>query len=270
MLTTLRSIGALFALACTQLASSNAASPPPSLLSAGALSGRQSTPTAADPTPAGLRALAVEGFQPALLFVPGGNEPRPLLVAAHGAGGAPEWDCEYWRRITAGRAFILCLRGTPLGPHVAGFYFADHRALERELVAAQAAARRAEPRIAHGPAVYAGFSQGATMGTPMIVAHAEEFPFLVLIESFEPWNVPRAKAFARAGGRRVLLVCGSKECQKLAASSAHWLSVAGVEVRAEYARGAGHTPLGPVMPLVEHGLSWLVGDQALWAATDEP
>src|SRR4051812_27841009 len=56
-----------------------------------------------------LRELPLPGFQPALLFVPPGTSHRPLLVAAHGAGGDPQWDCEYWRRLTSDRAFVLCL-----------------------------------------------------------------------------------------------------------------------------------------------------------------
>src|SRR4051794_32874648 len=43
-----------------------------------------------------LRQLEVPGFGQSVLFVPAGTDARPLLVAAHGAGGTPEWECEYW------------------------------------------------------------------------------------------------------------------------------------------------------------------------------
>src|SRR4051794_36450410 len=49
--------------------------------------------------------LEVPGFGPAVFFAPAGLDARPLLVAAHGAGGTPEWECEYWRRLTNDRAF---------------------------------------------------------------------------------------------------------------------------------------------------------------------
>ncbi len=262
----IRNAAGALALACTQ---ANVAAVQPGAAptvnvnpSASVLTSDADLPRIADRE--SVRSLLVEGFAPAILYVPPGNETRPLLVAAHGAGGAPEWECEYWRRLTQRRAFVLCLRGTALGSY-AGFYFPNHHVLERELLAAEHAARDSEPRIGQGSAVYAGFSQGATMGTQMIVPHAGTFTLLVLIETFEPWNVPRAKAFLRAGGKRVLIVCGSKECQKTGAASVHWLTVSGVDARLEYARGEGHTPLGAVMGRVEASLPWLVAGDAPWS-----
>ncbi len=210
-----------------------------------------------------VRALEVPGFQSALLYTPPGRDLRPLLVAAHGAGGAPDWDCEYWRRLTEGRVFLLCLRGTPLGTYD-GYYYRDHHALDHELTAAEQAARAADPRIAPTGGAYAGFSQGSTMGTAMIAPHAAAFPYLILIEGFQLWNIPQARAFAKAGGKRVLIACGSKECAKIGKESAHWLEVAGVESKLEFARGAGHTPGGEVMTRVEAALPWLLGGEALW------
>src|SRR3954470_22004911 len=103
-----------------------------------------------------LRQLAVPGFEPALLFSPAGSAPRPLVLAAHGAGGGPEWECEYWRRLTRAQAFILCLTGTPFGGSYSGYFYRDHLALNRELTAAEKAARAAEPRILTGSGIYAG------------------------------------------------------------------------------------------------------------------
>lgn len=203
-----------------------------------------------------MRALEVEGFLPAVLFVPAGDDVAPLVVAAHGAGGAPEWDCDYWRRLTDERAFVLCLRGKSMG-HGA-FYYPDHHALEAELVAAQRAARRAEPRIAPGGGLYAGYSQGASMGSAMIAKHGGAFPYLVLIEGFERWNIPRARAFARSGGKRVLFACGTRQCSQVAEQSLPWLARGGVEGRLEHAQGAGHTPGGEVRQRVESALPWLL------------
>ena len=235
-----------------------------------ALAPRAATPSAplipvaeGEVSAGGTRSLEVPGFEPALLYSPPGAALRPLLIAAHGAGGSPEWECEYWRRLTEGRAFLLCLRGTPLGTYD-GFYYRNHIALERELVAAERVARASEPRIALGGGIYAGFSQGSTMGTAMIAAHGAAFPFLVLIENFELWNVPRARAFARAGGKRVLIACGSRECQKVGKESLRWLRAGGLDARLEFAPGAGHTPAGPVMDRVRLSLPWLMGDERLW------
>lgn len=211
----------------------------------------------------GLRALEVPGFGSALFYAPGGSEILPLIVAAHGAGGAPDWECDYWRRLSSERAFILCLRGTPLGSY-SGFFYRDHLSLEREFLSAERAARAAEPRIALGHGLYAGFSQGATMGSAMIGKHGRRFPYLVLIEGFDPWNVPRARAFARASGQRVLIACGSKECAKVGAASVRWLETGGVSARLAFAPGAGHTPAGEVMEQVEGALEWLLAGDSLW------
>src|SRR5687768_10364236 len=67
----------------------------------------ESTPIQTEPAPAfvasaaataplelGVVHLEVPGFLPAVLLVPAGSEPRPLVAAAHGAGGSPEWECE--------------------------------------------------------------------------------------------------------------------------------------------------------------------------------
>jgi len=212
----------------------------------------------AAPAKAQLRELSVPGFLPAVLFVPGGTESRPLVVAAHGAGGAPEWECEYWRRLLEERSFVLCLRGSSMGK-AGGFYYENEHALEAELVAAERAVRESEPRIASAPGVYAGFSQGASFASAIIAKHGAAFSRLALIEGFERWNIARARAFAKAGGQRILFACGTKACNAAATESARWLNRSGVEARVELAPGAGHTPLGPVMQRVQESLPWLLG-----------
>lgn len=207
--------------------------------------------------------LEVPGFLPAVLVVPQGTDERPLVVAAHGAGGAPEWECDYWTRLTLGRAFVLCLRGTRINPR-AGFYFRDHHALDAELTAALAAARRSFPRIAPTSGIYAGFSQGASMGALIVAKHARELPYVVLIEGFQQWNVALGRAFAERGGQAVLFACGTRECAKAAQLSTQALERAGPRARAEHAAGAGHTPAGPVQALVAGRLSWLLGSDAMW------
>ncbi|MEI9952279.1 MAG: hypothetical protein WDO74_25645 [Pseudomonadota bacterium] len=231
--------------------------------SANVVAASRRTSGAEEPGP-GLRALEVPGFQPALLFSPAGVASRPLVVAAHGAGGSAEWECEYWRRLTQGRAFVLCLQGTPLGRTGAGYYYRDHLALNREFVAAERAARTADPRILAVSGLYAGFSQGATMGAPNLAQHAAAFPYAVLIEGFAPWNVPGGRKFLGNGGRRILIACGSKECASVAKTSERWLRAAEVPVRVEYAAGTGHTPAGAVMELTAAALPWLLEGDPHW------
>ncbi|HEX6275388.1 MAG TPA: hypothetical protein VFZ53_20250, partial [Polyangiaceae bacterium] len=153
------------------------------------------TPKAA--TPRAPVALDVPGFGAALVVLPDEAAlPARILVAAHGAGDAPEWQCEHWGNVARGRYFVLCPRGTSLGG--GGYYYKTHIALEEELVAALRAARESYgSMIRPDGGVYTGYSQGATMGALMIVDHGAEFPYLVLVEGgFGDWTLGRAKRFA--------------------------------------------------------------------------
>lgn len=218
--------------------------------------------------PGELVQLEVPGFLPSLLFVPAGNAPRPLLVAAHGAGGAPEWDCDYWRRLVTDHAFVLCLRGTAMGQ--GAYYFKQHHALAAELDAATNAARARFPRIAKSSGIYAGFSQGASMGSLVIAERAEQFSFVVLTEGFVTWNVALGQKLAKHGGRAVLWACGTRDCASKAEASARSVERGGVRVRVEHAVGAGHTPEGAVRSAVQKSLAWLVGDDAAWVGVFSP
>jgi predicted esterase len=214
------------------------------------------------------RALEVPGFLSALLFSPAGSEARPLVVATHGAGGSPEWACEHWRQLTHERVFVLCLRGKSMGP-AGGYYYPDHRALEAELIAAEQAARAVEPRLLAGSGLYAGFSQGASMGSVMLPAHGARFPYLALVEGFELWSLSRAKAFHDSGGKRVLFTCGTRECQGKAQQSVRWLQQRGVDAKLDYAIGAGHTPGGEVERALERSLPWLLADESAFGLAAE-
>jgi predicted esterase len=209
-----------------------------------------------------LLTLDVPGFLPASLVVPSGTDARPLVVAAHGAGGEPEWDCEYWARLTEERAFVLCPRGTAMGG--GSFYFKHHHALAAEVLAAVAAARRQFPRILPTSGVYAGFSQGASMGALMISKQAKQFPYVVLIEGFTQWNIALGRTFSSGGGQAVLFVCGTGDCASKASASTLALQRVPVRARSEYATGAGHTASGAVMELVVHHLPWLLASDPAW------
>lgn len=219
-------------------------------------------PRSSEPARAARTLLDVPGFLPAVLVIPPGDEPRPLVFAAHGAGGAPEWDCEYWDQLTESRAFVLCPRGTAMG--AGSFYFKHHHALAAELEASVAAARQKFPRISKTSGIYAGFSQGASMGALMIAERADQFPYVVLIEGFTQWNIALGRAFKSRGGDALLFVCGTRECAAKAAASTVALERAAVRARLEHAVGAGHTPSGPVMRLVEQSLPWLLANDPVW------
>jgi predicted esterase len=222
-------------------------------------------PSAKNPeAPEGPRALEVPGFGAAVVVLPASSSrPAPVLVAAHGAGDAPEWQCEHWGSVARGRYFVLCPRGRSLGAG-GGFYYANHLELERELVAALDAMHREHGALVQrGGGVYTGYSQGATMGALMVVDHGAEFSHLVLVEGgWGDWTLARAKRYAATGGRSVALVCGGSGCMQRAESAAAVLTRAGLRARAEVAQGGGHTYVGIVgeraTDLFEH---WLFANE---------
>jgi hypothetical protein len=202
--------------------------------------------------------LDVPGFRPARVFAPKGR--GRLVVATHGAGGSPEDACPRFHAAWPS-AFVLCPRGSAMSrfdPDAAGFYYRDHHALAAELRAALAALdRRFGARVDHAGAVYAGFSQGATMGALAL----PEFGFTsaMLVEGgTDDWTITHARAFHQAGGERVVFVCGRPACWTPAAGAARSLERGGVTAKLALARGAGHQLGGGVMLAILENAPWLV------------
>ena len=184
---------------------------PPSGRLAPALSAERSTTRLTPPEAAGaLLPLPVPEHEPAVVVLP--SEPRaarPVLVVTHGAGGSPEEHCSLYQAIVRGRGFILCPRGEPtarrLPPGESGFFYRDHRALEREVRAAFAALKEAygDHVDARAP-IYAGFSQGAIMGALFLPSRPVLFARGVFIEGgvgeYEEWTLATARAAAEGAG----------------------------------------------------------------------
>jgi hypothetical protein len=103
------------------------------------------------------------------------------------------------------------------------------------------------------------------MGALMIPGHADQFPYVVLIEGFTQWNTPLGRAFAKRGGRALLFVCGTRECATKAEASTQALQRTTVRARSEHAVGAGHTGSGAVMERVVRQLPWLLANDPAWA-----
>jgi len=216
--------------------------------------------------PGELLELSVPGFEDAFVSFP--SRPHaPLLVAAHGAGNTPDELCETLRALLGDRGVILCPAGPKMDVRAEGRYFPDHFALERIVLSTLAVLENAYPNaVDTKQAVYAGYSQGATMGALMIVAHGDLFPRLLLIEGgTHDWSFARASEFRSGGARRVLFCCGTRSCAEHAETSARVLTSAGVEARAAFS-AAGHTYKGPVADSVRANFDWLVRDDPRWGA----
>jgi predicted esterase len=216
-------------------------------------------------------ALTVPGYNDAALVVPvGATAPRPIVVAVHGNYDRPEWQCEVWRAITSGSAFVLCPRGIvrPDAPRSEDrwTYGWNGRDLEREINAGLTALKRAyEPYVDPGPMIYGGFSLGAILGADIVLWNPSRFSRAVLIEGGTTnWSLASAKAFARAGGQRVLFACGQPDCVRDTRTGLHWLQTAGVAARTASGGAIGHTYDGPVADAIVNSWSWLTEGDPRW------
>lgn len=233
------------------------------------------TSEAVAPPAARFEALPVAGHLDAVVALPAANGPQPILFATHGAGGAPEYHCAAWRRQLGERGIVVCPRGAMINRRIgpdAGFYYPNHFALEKEVLATVESFEAAyAAQILPESYVYAGYSQGATMGALMLPAHAGRFKRVVLVEGgFDAWALSSARHFARSGGERVAFVCGVAACHRGAENSVRLLARADVSARNWHAPGAGHTYLGAVADRIQEAFRWLVDDDPGWQPTLPP
>jgi predicted esterase len=218
--------------------------------------------------------LPVRDFGPAIVSVPlRGARPRPVLVATHGAGDRPEWQCNVWRTTVQDRGFVLCPRGWTTNATVpedrAGYFYTDHHALADEISAAlEALAARFPGDVDLDAPILTGFSQGAIMGARILGEHPAHFARAVLIEggvgAFKEWSGWTAQRFQKAGGDRVLLACGGPRCAASAEATRAVLGRAGVEAKVLHVEGAGHSYGGQMEEEVRKAFSWIIEGDPRW------
>ena len=212
--------------------------------------------------------LHVDGYRDARVSVPlGAKEPRPIVVALHGAGDRPEWACGGWRGVTDAFPFIVCPTGNP-GGAPGGFVWGNDAAVEREVSAAVEAARvRFGEYVASGCILLTGFSQGAIRMTPILARGGEWCPEAVLCEgAYDALDPTFARAFAGAAGRRILLGCSQPYCAKVFRERETLLRRAGVDVRTIYSGGRTHNLNGEMVSALRDAWPWLVRDDVRWAS----
>ena len=214
--------------------------------------------------------LAVPGFRDAVVSVPiGATGPRPIVLALHGNFDRPEWQCEVWRGITHARAFVVCPRGIPrpdAPPSLNRWTYGKGSAVRAEVEAALTAVRtRFEGYAASDPLLYTGFSLGAIHGVGIVASDGRRYPRAVLVEGGHDGFTPaRAKAYAAAGGKRILFACGQRACKTDAAQARKNLQREGVETELVYGGEVGHTYDGPVASEIANAWAWLIADDPRW------
>ncbi len=232
-----------------------------------------STPTPILESPTPFVALPVAGFADAVVSVPtGASSPRPIVVVAHGLDDRPEGQCDVWRWIVDGRAFVVCPRGVAVvASKYEGFTYPGGEALAREVDAAVEALRaQFAPWIADGPMVYAGFSLGANLGVHVVERAPSRFPYVVLTEGGEDaWTTFDAKQFQARGGKRILFACGLAVRVATANVAASRLVAAGIDSKVVLGKLPGKTEFmhwynGPVADEIRAQLDWLVEGDSRW------
>ena len=214
--------------------------------------------------------LSVAGFRDAVVSVPtGATGPRPVVLALHGNFDRPEWQCEVWRGVTRARAFVVCPRGIPRpdAPRsLDRWTYGKGSDVRAEVEAALSAVRaRFDSYVASGPILYTGFSLGAIHGVGIVASDGQRYPRAVLVEGgHDGWTAARAKAYAAAGGQRVLFACGQRACKADAAQARKHLQREGIETDLVYGGEVGHTYDGPVASEIARVWTWLVADDPRW------
>ena len=215
--------------------------------------------------------LALPHYAPSLVVEPPSDgRARPLVVVTHGAGGRAEPHCERYAARVRGRAWVLCLRGKPIDAlrpeEERGYYYPHHRALADELAEAVGAiAARYGARVDVTQALYAGYSQGATMGLLALLERGESGAFssvLFVDGGYGDWSESVARGLAARGIRRVAVVCGQERCAEAMRARLRSAERGGLTMRVEHARGAGHTDGGAVAGLADGAFEWLVEGDA--------
>ena len=171
----------------------------------------------------------------------GAREPRPLIVGVHGAGDRPDWACGGWRLGESEYAFIVCPQGLKMDP--LRFAWDSPQTITRRVESALHAVReRFGAYIADGPVLYVGFSQGATLAGPALLAEPNRFPVVALAEG--GYGLLRDVSFLRRlrenGTSRLMIVCGSAACFRTASSVAPNVARAGLELLTAGDPHAGH------------------------------
>jgi predicted esterase len=217
--------------------------------------------------------LELEGREPVVVSTPAVAGRRPVLVATHGAGGRATPHCLMWRAIVAARGFVVCPQGRPMYPRQPreqqGYFYDGHIELGLEVEQAlDALEARYRDDVDLGAPIYAGYSQGASMGAMMLPTHRAKFARVALVEGgfgqAREWNIAAAQRLEKNGGQRILLLCGRLTCVEHGRTTVAYMNRAGLTTKLIHAEGAGHTYGGAVERELTNAFAWLVEGDPRW------
>jgi pimeloyl-ACP methyl ester carboxylesterase len=244
---------------------------PPTVSEAGPLASAKTAPAAAPipsvapPAVAPLRTeswlveLPVPGFGSAMLAPPQGvTSKRPVVVALHGYGDRPDWQCGAWTGITGGKVFVLCPQGKAQPRPLTNFTWGTSADTEREVRAALSALRERFPAHVAAETVLVGYSLGAAHAARLAASDPAAFARVALVEGgVSEWSPAASRRFKAGGGERLLLACTQAGCEPPLRALERRSTGPTTLVRAEYLGPFGHQ-LGPkVTAKLKEPWSWL-------------
>jgi len=201
----------------------------------------------------------------------GAREARPIVVALHGAGDRPEWECGSWRGITSAYPILICPRGH--GPETALGWRSpeDTRArIER----AVAAAKRMLPGWVRDdvPRVLVGFSMGAVHAASVAAREPMLYRRVTLTESgFAPESsMAFGRPWATGGGERLALLCTTPGCVAPYRAAAANVARHHVPARVNVVGTHSHGMFEEVVRSMRRDWPWLVAGAPGWEAYRPP
>ncbi len=177
----------------------------------------------------------------------GATEPRPVVVAIHGAEDRADWACGEWRSTFSGFAWVLCPQGVPLRT---AFAWNSETAIAKQAFEAVEALRaRHGAYVAEGPLLYGGFGQGATLARFVVAAHPGVFDPVVLVEAgHTPISAPVVIYGLKQGKvPHAVLSCSTDGCATFLRDLVVAAKEAGYDLRTNDAGRRGHVFDGEVM-----------------------
>ncbi len=159
----------------------------------------------------------------------GAREPRPIVVALHGAADKPGWACGEWRAIVDAYPFVVCPRGDGPEEHL---YWSSpaktNEAIDRLLDVTRA--RFGEWLAPDAPVVLVGFSMGS--GQAMLLAQKDPKRFARVVAAENAYDPDATQAFAASyKGGRVALLCTTIACGPVYRAAAARLAKRGIPAR---------------------------------------
>ena len=187
----------------------------------------------------------------------GATEPRPVILALHGAQDRAEWSCGEWRGVTAAYPFILC----PRGDASRLYYDAPKKTASDIRLALDLLRNRYAPFVEDGePSVMVGFSMGAAEALALVVQTDLRVSALALVEGgYDSLALAGVPSILRARSvERVLLACTTLGwCPAQYAKAKPALEKAGITVRYVQAAAKTHGMYPEVTEALAHEMAFL-------------